>query len=107
MNFLGPLLKLASVRNRLKCAVKPGPTPTNAPGPLRTYGARWRTTRDGERYPGWHGPEAGVIWTARAALAVVRNPGGQRITRINACRATFHGADFVLECEGVTREDLN
>jgi hypothetical protein len=32
-----------------------------------------------------HGPEAGVIWTTRAAMA--------------------YGADFVLECEGVTRED--
>jgi short subunit dehydrogenase-like uncharacterized protein len=54
-----------------------------------------------------HGPEAGVVWTARAALAAVRKvltgdapPGFQT-------PAKAYGADFVLECEGVTREDVD
>jgi short subunit dehydrogenase-like uncharacterized protein len=54
-----------------------------------------------------HGPEAGVDWTALAALAVVKRvlagdfkPGFQTPGRV-------YGADFALEAMGVTREDCN
>ena len=54
-----------------------------------------------------HGPDAGVTWTARSALAVV-----QKVLSGNAppgfqTPALAYGADLDLECEGVTREDLS
>jgi short subunit dehydrogenase-like uncharacterized protein len=54
-----------------------------------------------------HGPEASVSWTSRAALAAVEKvlagdaPAGFRTP------ALAYGPDFVLECEGVRREDLD
>jgi short subunit dehydrogenase-like uncharacterized protein len=107
MSSLRPLFKLAAVRNFFKQAVKPGPTleeraqtVTHVWGEVTDDQGRRATSR-------LHGPEAGVIWTARAALAVVQkvlagtvSPGFQTPSRV-------YGADFVLECEGVTREDLD
>ena len=53
-----------------------------------------------------HGPEIGVVWTGRAALAAVERvlagdapPGFQT-------PAKAYGADFTLEVEGVTREEV-
>ena len=53
------------------------------------------------------GPEAGVTWTAMAALGVVQKvlagyapPGFQTPARA-------FGADFALEGKGVTREEIN
>jgi short subunit dehydrogenase-like uncharacterized protein len=54
-----------------------------------------------------HGPEASVSWTSLAALAAVEKvlagdaPAGFRTP------ALAYGPDFVLECEGVRREDLD
>lgn len=54
-----------------------------------------------------HGPEASVVWTSMTALNAVQRvlagdaqPGFQT-------PAMAYGADFVLESEGVTREDLD
>ena len=68
-------------------------------------GARWKTKRDGERSR-LHGPEVGVTWTARAALAAVQNVLASHISAGFQTPARVYGADFVLEGEGVTREDL-
>jgi short subunit dehydrogenase-like uncharacterized protein len=106
-DYLRPLFKLAVMRNFLKRGVKPGPTADKC---ARTFTHVWGEVEDdqGRRAVSrLHGPEAGVIWTARAALAAVKKvltgnapPGFQT-------PALAYGADFVLECEGVTREDLN
>jgi len=54
-----------------------------------------------------HGPEAGVVWTARAALAAVRKIlAGDAPTGFQT-PAKAYGADFVMECDGVTREDVD
>jgi short subunit dehydrogenase-like uncharacterized protein len=102
---LRPLFKLAVVRNLAKRGVKPGPT-NDACAQSRTH--VWGKVEDGQKRSAvsrLHGPEAGVIWTTRAAMAAVRKvldgdapPGFQT-------PALAFGADFVLECEGVTRED--
>ena len=107
MTFLSPLFKVAAIRNLLKRAVKPGPTVEER---AQTVTHVWGEVTDdqGQRVVSrLHGPEAGVVWTARAALAVVQkvlagnfSPGFQTPARV-------YGADFVLECAGVTREDLN
>lgn len=95
------------MRNLLKLAVKPGPTAGEC---ARTMMHVWGEVEDdqGRRAVSrFHGPEAGVDWTARAALAAI-----QKVLTGNAhagyqTPALAYGADFVLECEGVTREDLD
>jgi short subunit dehydrogenase-like uncharacterized protein len=107
MASLRPLFKLAAVRNILKRGVKPGPT---ADERARSSTHVWGEAADDQGRKAvsrLHGPEGPVIWTARAALAAV-----QKVLAGNAplgfqTPALAYGADFVLECEGVTREDLN
>lgn len=53
-----------------------------------------------------HGPEPGVVWTALTALAAVQKVlAGVAVAGFQTPSLVF-GADFVLECEGVIREDL-
>lgn len=103
---LRPLFKLGVMRNLAKLGVKPGPTTGEQ---ARTSMHVWGEVEDdqGRRAVArLHGPEAGVVWTGRAALAAVQKvlagsapPGFQTPGKA-------YGPDFVLECEGVTREDL-
>jgi short subunit dehydrogenase-like uncharacterized protein len=91
----------------LKYGVRPGST---AEQRARTVTHVWGEVEDDQGRKAvsrLHGPEAGVVWTARAALAGIRKvlsgdapPGFQT-------PAKAYGADFVLECEGVTREDVD
>lgn len=54
-----------------------------------------------------HGPEAGVVWTARAALAVLGKVLAGNAPTGFQTPAKAYGADLVMECEGVTREDVD
>ena len=107
MAYLRPLFKSAAIRDLFKRGVKPGPT---ADERAKTVTHVWGEVEDDQGRSAvsrLHGPEAGVIWTARAALAAV-----QKVLTGNASPgfqtpALAYGADFVLEGEGVTREDLN
>ena len=102
-----PLFKLAAVRNFFKRAVKPGPT---ADERARTMTQVWGEVEDdqGRRAVSrLNGPEGGVIWTGRAALAAVRKVLAGAVSPGFQTPARAYGADFVLECEGVTRQDLN
>jgi short subunit dehydrogenase-like uncharacterized protein len=104
---LRPLLKLAAIRNLLKRGVKPGPTPDER---ARTLTHVWGEVEDDQRQRAvsrLHGPEAGVVWTARAALAAVRKVLANNAPPGFQTPALAYGPDFVLECEGVTREDLD
>ena len=106
MGYLRPLFKLAAVRNFFKLAVKPGPT---ADERAQTATHIWGEVMDdqGRRAVSrLNGPEAGVEWTARAALAAVQKVLAGNVLPGFQTPARAYGADFVLECEGVTREDL-
>ena len=107
LDYLRPLFKLAVMRNFLKRGVKPGST---ADERARTVTHVWAEVEDdqGRRAVSrLHGPEAGVIWTARAALAATQKVLAGKTSPGFQTPALAYGADFVLECEGVTREDLN
>lgn len=107
IDSLRPLFKLAVMRNLLKRGVKPGPT---ADERTRTFTHVWGEVEDdqGRRAVSrLHGPEAGVVWTARAALAAVKKVLAGNASPGFQTPALAYGADFVLECEGVTREDLD
>jgi short subunit dehydrogenase-like uncharacterized protein len=107
LNYLRPLFKLAVIRNFFKRGVKPGPT---ADERAQTVTHVWGEVEDdqGRRAVSrLHGPEAGIVWTARAALAAVRKVLAKNAPPGFQTPALAYGADFVLECEGVTREDLD
>lgn len=107
VDYLRPLFKLAVMRNLLKRGVKPGPT---ADERARTVTHVWGEVKDDQGRSAvsrLHGPEAGVIWTARAALAAVQKVLAGHASPGFQTPALAYGADFVLEAEGVTREDLN
>ena len=54
-----------------------------------------------------HGPEAGLVWTTRAAIAAVKKVLSGSAPIGYQTPASAYGADFVLECEGVAREDVS
>lgn len=106
MDYARPLFKIEAVRKLMTRAVRSGST---AEERAQTRVSVWGEVVDGEgrrAVSRLHGPEAGVEWTARAALAAVRRvlqgdaPAGFQTP------ATAYGADFVLEREGVEREDI-
>jgi short subunit dehydrogenase-like uncharacterized protein len=103
---LRPLLRQAAVRDLLKRLVRPGP---GAEQRAQTVTHVWGEVRDeqGRSAAGRvHGPEAGVIWTIRAALAAVRRVLSGSAAPGFQTPAMAFGPDFVLEAEGVTIEDL-
>ncbi|MEQ1690842.1 MAG: saccharopine dehydrogenase NADP-binding domain-containing protein [Gemmatimonas sp.] len=106
LNALRPLFRIAMLRNLLKRAVKPGPTPAAR---AQTVTHVWGEVTDDEgrrAVARLHGPEAGVEWTMRTALAVVRRVLAGDAPRGYQTPAMAYGADLVLECDGVTREDV-
>ena len=54
-----------------------------------------------------HGPEAGLVWTTRAALAAVNKVLSGSAPTGYQTPASAYGPDFVLECEGILREDVD
>jgi len=107
IDYMRPLFKLTVVRNFFKRRLKAGWT---ADERARTRTSVWGEVEDAQGRKAvsrLHGPEAGVIWTARAALAAVQKVLAGNASPGFQTPALAYGADFVLECEGVTREDLN
>ncbi len=106
MDYARPLFKFGAVRTLMARMVRSGSTVEER---AQTQVSVWGEVVDnegGRAVSRLHGPEAGVEWTSRAALSAVRRvlqgdarPGFQT-------PATAYGADFVLECEGVVREDV-
>lgn len=105
-DLLRPAFKLAVFRNLLKHLVLPGPS---ADQRARSSTHVWSEVEDdfGRKAAArLHGPEAGVDFTVRAALAAVRKVMAGNAPPGYQTPALAYGADFVLECEGVTREDI-
>ncbi len=106
LGYVRPLFKIPAVRNLVRRRLKGGSTIEER---AQTQVSVWGEVVDsegGRAVSRLHGPEAGVEWTSRAALSAVRRvlegdamPGFQT-------PATAYGADFVLQCEGVVREDV-
>jgi short subunit dehydrogenase-like uncharacterized protein len=104
---LRPLFKFAFMRNILKRGVTPGPS---AEKRARTSTYVWGEVEDDQGRKAaarLHGPEAGIDWTARASLAVVRKVLAGNAPTGYQTPANAYGPDLVMESEGVTREDLD
>jgi hypothetical protein len=54
-----------------------------------------------------HGPEAGVVWTTMTALAAIQKVLAGNLRVGFQTPSLAYGPDFALECEGVTREDVD
>jgi short subunit dehydrogenase-like uncharacterized protein len=103
---LRSLLKWSPLRSLVKRGVRPGPS---AEERALTFMHVWGEVRDNSGHKAvarLHGPEAGVIWTVRAALAAVEKVLAGSAPAGYQTPAKAYGADFVLECSGVTREDV-
>lgn len=105
-NAVRGLFKLAVVRRFLRRGLTSGPTAEQL---AQTRNSIWAEVEDdhGRKAAArLHGPEAGVVWASRAALAAVRRVlAGQAPVGFQT-PALAYGADFVLDCEGVTRESV-
>ena len=105
--WLLPALKLPLARRLLAPLIPSGSTPAQR---LQTRTHVWGEVTDDHgrvAVSRLHGPEAGVDWTASAALgAVVKVLAGQ-VQPGYQTPARLFGPDFVLETEGVTRQDLD
>lgn len=105
--FLRPLFSLPSVRNLVKGRM---PTGSTAGERARTKVSVWGEVEDDQGQKAvsrLYGPEAGVVWTGLAALAAVRKVLDNEFVPGFQTPSLAYGADFVLECEGVTREDVH
>lgn len=106
IGVLRPLFKLAPVRELVKRFMPSGST---AEERAKSRVHVWGEVEDEQGRKAvsrLHGPEAGVIWTSKTALAIVRKvlacdfkPGFQT-------PSLAYGPDFVLEEEGISREDV-
>jgi short subunit dehydrogenase-like uncharacterized protein len=106
LNTFRFLFKLGMVRDLLKGGVKAGATPAEL---SRSSTHVWGEVQDDQGHRAiarLHGPEPGVVWTARAALAIVKKVLAGDAPVGFQTPALAYGADLVLECEGVTREDV-
>jgi len=104
--MIAPWTKWAPVRNLLLMAVRPGPS---AELRARTRTHVWGEVADeqGRRAVSrLHGPEAGLVWTTITALGAAQKALNGGAKAGYQTPASAFGKDFVLEGEGVTREDL-
>ncbi|MGC9957756.1 saccharopine dehydrogenase family protein [Roseiarcus sp.] len=104
---IAPAVEWGPVRNLLLMGVRPGPIPalraktsTHVWGEVADEEGRSATAR-------LHGPEAGVEWTTAAALGAARKALNGLAPAGYQTPASAYGPDFVLEAEGVTREDVD
>ena len=107
MTMLRPLFRLKAIRTLAGRGVKPGPTAGERAQTVTHVWGEVRDDRGRTAVSRLHGPEAGVEWTARAALAAVRRIADGDTSPGFRTPALAFGADFVLEADGVTREDLD
>lgn len=101
-----PVLRFATVRNFLASKVPSGPTAEERAQTRTTIWGEVEDDRGHKAVSRLCGPEAGVTWTSMAAVCAVQKvltghapPGFQT-------PALAYGADFALECKGITREDI-
>ena len=104
--MIAPWTKWAPIRNLLLMAVRPGPS---AELRARTRTHVWGEVADeqGRRaLSRLHGPEAGLVWTTITALGAAKKALNVAAKAGYQTPASTFGKDFVLEGEGVTREDV-
>ena len=105
--YIGPLLKWRPVREFMKRGVRPGPTAGKRALAKTLVWGEVKNEEGESVVARLKGPEAGVEWTALAALSVVRRVLGGDAPPGYQTPGKAYGADFVLESEGVVREEVS
>jgi len=106
LKTLRPLFRFGPLRTLLHRGVQPGPS---AEARAKTVTHVWGEVRDEQGRTAvsrLHGPEAGLVWTTRAAVAAVKQVLAGNFTPGFQTPGKAFGPDFVLECDGVRREDV-
>ncbi len=105
MGKLRPLFRFKPIRALFQKIVKGGSTPEErAATQMHVWGKVWDDAGN-HAEARLTGPEAGVVWTVRAALACIRHVLAGEVKPGYQTPAGVFGADLVLECDGVTRAD--
>jgi short subunit dehydrogenase-like uncharacterized protein len=105
--LVSPLLRVAAFRRFVAGRKRRGPTPEER---AQTRTVVWGEAEDSQGQVAvsrLHGPEAGVTWASSAALAAVRHVLAGEFSPGFQTPALAYGPDYVLECPGVTREDVS
>ncbi|MCC6243757.1 MAG: saccharopine dehydrogenase NADP-binding domain-containing protein [Gemmatimonadaceae bacterium] len=100
------LMTFPAVRRAAERFVKPGPTASQR---AKTTTHVWGQVTDAAGKSATarlHGPEAGVEWTVRSALCAVQRVQNGEAPAGYQTPAMAFGADFVLDADGVTRENV-
>lgn len=105
--YLRPLFKLGALRSLLKRGVKPGPTVEQRDMTSTLVWGQVEDDQGGKAVSRLHGPEAGVVWTAHSAIAAMEKIMVGNVSPGFQTPAMAFGADFVLECNGVQRNDID
>lgn len=105
-DWLRPIFKSRAVRGYFKRLLKSGSTPAERAVTRTTVWGEVEDERGNKAVARLHGPEAGVIWTAQTALAVVQKVLAGETAAGYQTPARVYGPDFVLENPDVTREDV-
>lgn len=105
-SLLGGIISAKPVKKLLHRLVLPGPTEEQR---SRTTTHIWGEAideRGNKASARLHGPEAGLHWTADAALLVVDKVLSGHAPSGFQTPAKAYGADLVMSCKGVQREDV-
>lgn len=106
LDRLSWLLRWAPVRRSVARFVPTGSTPQQREASSSHVWAEATDDRGNRAASRLHGPEAGLVWTSRAALDVVRHVLSGEAPPGHQTPSTAYGPDLALEAEGVSREDL-
>ena len=106
VSLLRPFFRFTAVRRFFRSKIKTGSTPDER---LRTRMNVWGEVEDDQGRKAvsrLHGPEGSVIWTSLTALAILKRVLSGEVLPGFQTPALAYGPDLVLECEGVSREDV-
>ena len=104
--YLRPLFKITAIRTLFKRLMKSGSTEEERSGTKTHVWGEVKDEHGNSAISRLHGPEAGVDWTAISALAVVEKILANQFVPGFQTPARAYGADFVLESDLVTRENV-
>jgi short subunit dehydrogenase-like uncharacterized protein len=106
IDLITPLLRLSIVRKIAFHAIKKGSTQEEREASRTSVWGQVENERGQKVEARLHGSDAGVTWTAQAAVSVLSHVLGGDVRPGFQTPASAYGPDLVLECEGVRREDI-
>ena len=106
IDFIRPVFRLASVRDSLKTRMQQRSTPEERASSSTLICAEVEDDQGSKAAARLFGPEAGVVWTSLNAVAAVKKVLAGTVKPGFQTPAMAFGPDFVLEIEGVRREDV-